>query len=195
MNYPLNLSFKLLALAPQISVTDATGKLVCFVKQKLFKLKEAVTVYSDAEKTKPLAQIDADRILDISAQYHFTSAVDQRKLGAVKRRGMKSIWKCHYEILDGDQVVMTLQEDNPWVKVLDALFMNIPIIGMFAGYVLHPSYTVSRADGQAVLRLKKMPAFFEGKFQMEKLGELTPDEEVRVLLSILMMTLLERARG
>ena len=195
MNYPLNLSFKLLALAPQISVTDATGKLVCFVKQKLFKLKEAVTVYSDAEKTKPLAQIDADRILDISAQYHFTSAVDQRKLGAVKRRGMKSIWKCHYEILDGDQVVMTLQEDNPWVKVLDALFMNIPIIGMFAGYVLHPSYTVRRADGQAVLRLKKMPAFFEGKFQMEKLGELTPDEEVRVLLSILMMTLLERARG
>jgi uncharacterized protein YxjI len=191
----LNMSFKLMALAPQISVTDATGKLVCFVKQKLFKLKESVTVFADAEKTKPLATIGADRVLDISALYRFTSAADQRPLGAVKRRGLKSIWKCHYEILDGDQTVMTIQEDNPWVKVADALFMNIPILGMFAGYVFHPSYTVSRNDGQAVLQLKKMPAFLEGKFQMEKLGELTPEEEARVLFSLVMMILLERARG
>lgn len=40
-----------------------------------------------------------------------------------------------------------------------------------------------------------MPAFLEGKFQMEKLSELTPEEEIRVLLSLVMMTLLERARG
>lgn len=195
MNYPLNMSFKLLAFAPQISVTDATGKLVCFVKQKLFKLKESVTVFSDAEKTRPLATIEADRILDISAQYHFTSAVDQRQLGAVKRHGLKSIWKCHYEILDGDQPVMTIREDNPWIKVADAVFMNIPILGLFAGYVFHPSYSVSRNDGQPVLRVKKMPAFFEGRFQVEKLGEMNPVEEIRVLLSILMMTLLERVRG
>lgn len=195
MNYPLNMSFKLMALAPQITVTDAAGQLVCFVKQKLFKLKESVTVFSDAEKTRPLAMIEADRILDISAQYHFTSAVDQRRLGAVKRRGLKSIWKCHYEILDGDQPVMTIREDNPWIKIADAVFTNLPILGLFAGYVFHPSYTVSRNDGRPVLRLKKMPAFFEGRFQMEKLADLTPEEEVRVLLSLVMMTLLERSRG
>lgn len=194
MNYPLSMSFKLLALAPQISVTDAAGRLVCYVKQKMFKLKESVTVFADANQTQPLATIQADRILDISAQYSFTGA-DGRKLGAVKRRGLASIWKCHYEILDGSQPVMTLREDNAWIKVADALFMNIPIVGMFAGYVLHPSYTVTRADGAPVMRLKKMPAFFEGKFQLEKLGEVTADEEIRTLLSIVMMTLLERARG
>lgn len=194
MNYPLDLSFKLMALAPQISVTDAAGRLVCFVRQKMFKLKESVTVFADAAQTQTLATINADRVLDISARYDFTAA-DGRPLGSVKREGLKSIWKCHYEIYDAEKAVMTLREDNPWIKVADAALMNIPFVGMFAGYVLHPSYTVTRPGGAPVLRLRKMPAFFEGKFRIERLADLTPDEELRSLLSILMMTLLERARG
>lgn len=149
------MTFKILALAPQISVSDATGKLVCYVKQKLFKLKESVTVFSDAEMTRPLATIQADRVLDSSALYRFTSALDQRPLGAVKRRGLKSIWRCQREILDGDRTVMTVHEDNPWIKGADALLMNVPFLGWFAGYVFHPAYTVRRTDGQAVLLLKK----------------------------------------
>ena len=47
MNYPLDLSFKILAIAPQISVSDANGALVLYVKQKAFKLKEDVTIYAD----------------------------------------------------------------------------------------------------------------------------------------------------
>ena len=44
MNYPLNLSFKLLALASQIYVRDANGNLIGYVKQKLLKLKEDINV-------------------------------------------------------------------------------------------------------------------------------------------------------
>ena len=54
MNYPLQLSFKILAIARQLSVTDTTGRLVFYVKQKAFKLKEAVTVFADAEQTLPV---------------------------------------------------------------------------------------------------------------------------------------------
>mgnify|MGYP000594785739 CR=1 FL=1 len=50
MNYPLNLSFKIVAIAPQIYVSDAQGGSVCFVKQKLFKLKEDIIVFSDSSK-------------------------------------------------------------------------------------------------------------------------------------------------
>ena len=46
MNFPLTLNFKKLALSPQISVTDASGRLLFYVKQKAFKLKEAVTVFA-----------------------------------------------------------------------------------------------------------------------------------------------------
>lgn len=194
MNYPLQLSFKILALARQLSVVDATGRLVFYVKQKAFKLKESVTIFADAEQTQPLYTISADRVLDFSARYHFA---DQRgtPLGSVKRQGMKSLWKARYDVMDGEQMVMTIQEANPWSKVFDSLFGEIPVLGMFSGYVFHPSYDVLRPDRTAVMRLAKEPAFFEGKFKIEKLGTLSESEEIRAVLSLIMMVLLERNRG
>src|SRR3954468_1128541 len=69
MNFPLELRFKLLAISSQISVRDASGHLLCHVKQKAFKLKEEVTVFGDEAQTRPLYRINADRVIDISAQY------------------------------------------------------------------------------------------------------------------------------
>lgn len=138
MNYPLKLSFKILAIARQLSVTDSTGRLIFYVKQKAFKLKEAVTVFADEGQTQALYTINADRVLDFSARYHFTDQ-QGRTFGSVKRQGMKSIWRARYDIMDGEQAVMTIQEANPWVKVFDSLFGEIPVLGMFTGYVFNPS--------------------------------------------------------
>ena len=194
MQYPLDLSFKIMALAPQISVIDASGGLVFYVKQKLFKLKEEITVFADAKQTQPLYKINADRVLDFSARYHFTD-VNGAELGSVKREGMRSLWRAHYDIFEGDALVMTIREENPWVKVLDGLFGQIPFIGMFSGYLFHPAFLVSRTDGTVVMRLKKQPAFLEGKFTIEKQAELDEGRETPLLLSLLMMLLLERSRG
>jgi hypothetical protein len=68
-------------------------------------------------------------------------------------------------------------------------------VSLFAGYLLHPKYLVSRADGTPVLRLTKQPAFFEGRFSLDKLTEISQIEEQRAILSLLMMVLLERTRG
>lgn len=194
MEYPLELSFKVAALAPQLSVTDAGGRLLFYVKQKLFKLKEEVTVFADAEQTQPLYKLGADRVLDFSARYRFTD-LDGVSLGSVKREGVKSLWKAHYDIFDGAAAVMAIDEENPWVKLLDGLFSSIPIVGWFSGYVFHPAFLVSRPDGEVVMRLEKQPAFFEGRFTIKKQAGLDEEEERRVLLSLLMMILLERARG
>jgi hypothetical protein len=194
MQYPLGLNFKIMALAPQISVTDASGQQVFYVKQKLFKLKEAVTVFADAAQTRPLYTINADRIIDFSAQYHFTDLMGM-PLGSVKRDGMKSLWRSRFNILNGSSPNLVIREENPWIKVVDGLVGQIPVVGMFSGYLLHPAYLVSREDNTGVMRLVKMPAFFEGKFKIDKLAELSQAEETRILLSLLMMVLLERSRG
>ncbi|HRI04870.1 MAG TPA: hypothetical protein PLL77_14115 [Pyrinomonadaceae bacterium] len=195
MNYPLNLSFKLLALASQIYVHDANGNLIGYVKQKLLKLKEDINVFADEGQTQHLFNIKADRIIDFSAKYNFTSASGQ-SLGSISRKGMRSIFKAHYMIFDenGNQT-MEIHEENGWVKVVDALLGEIPLLGMFTGYFFNPSYIVSRMDGAQVARLKKQPAFFEGVFQLEPLTQMGDDEETKVMLSVLTMTLLERARG
>ena len=194
MQYPLDLNFKVLALAPQISVTDASGQQVFYVKQKLFKLKEAVTVFADAAQTRPLYSINADRIIDFSAQYHFTDLMGM-PLGSVKRDGIKSLWRARFNILNGAAPNLMIREENPWVKVIDGVVGQLPLVGMFSGYVFHPAYLVTRGDNMNVMRMQKLPAFFEGKFKIEKLGELQPAEETRILLSLLMMVLLERSRG
>lgn len=194
MHYPLRLSFKILTLASQVSVTDANGHLVFYVKQKLFKLKEQVTVFADEAQTQPLYGMAADRILDISARYTITNN-EGSPIGAVKRQGMASLWKSHYDILDHETPIMTIREEKGWVKVVDALVGEIPVLGMFTGYMFHPAYLVTRTDGTVVMRVEKKPAFLEGLFDIENKVPLEPREEQLVLLSLLMMVILERGRG
>jgi hypothetical protein len=192
--YPLNFSFKILALAPQITITDASDRVIMYVKMKLFKLKEEVQVFSDVEKTNQIFAINADRIIDFSARYSFTDMAGT-PLGAVKRRGMKSLWKAHYDIFEGENLAFSIQEENVMIRVADGCLTSIPIVGMFSGYLFHPAYLVSRGETQTVMRFQKLPAFFEGKYKIEPQAELNPVEENRVLLSLIMMILLERQRG
>jgi hypothetical protein len=196
LNYPLQINFKILAIAQQLSLTDATGNLIFYVKQKAFKLKEAVTVFADAEQTRPWFYVGADRVIDFRANYSFTD-YSGKPFGSMRRLGKKSLWKAHYEIFDGYQPhpVAIIKEENPWSKVFDTLFGEIPILGIFTGYMFHPSYLISRPDGMPYLRLKKQPSFVGRSFTIDKLANLDQTEEMRVLLGVMMMVLLERARG
>lgn len=195
MNYPLELTFKIVALAPQIKVTDAAGETVCYVKQKMFKLREAVDVFTDETRTEKLCEIKADRIIDFSAKYTFFLP-NGEAFGAVRRKGMRSIWRAHYEILDHETPELEIREENGWVKVMDGFFGGLPIIGAFAGYVFHPVYLIKTIGSEEIMaRVKKQPAFWEGKFTIERTGAIDDGDQLRVMLSTLMMVLLERQRG
>ncbi|MGD1908433.1 MAG: hypothetical protein ACFB0C_20955 [Leptolyngbyaceae cyanobacterium] len=197
MQYPLTLTFKLFALAPQISVVDQQDNFVFYVKQKLFKLKEAITVFSDNQQRQSLYSIKADRIIDFSARYQFSDQ-QGRALGSVKRRGMRSIWRAHYDIFaptDAEIPVFTIREQNPWVKVFDSLFAEIPIVGLFTGFVFNPVYLVQKSDETVVMRLEKIPAFLSRKFSIKQVDHLDKRHQEQIVLSLLMMLLLERNRG
>jgi len=195
MNFPVELRFKLLALSAQIAVRDGMGHLLCHVKQKMFKLKEEVTVFADEAHAKPIYHIKADRVIDISAQYAIEDH-SGRPLGVVKRLGMRSLWRAHYEIHRAGQPLLTVREENPWVKVADGFVSSIPILGAFAGYMLHPAYRVTRVDtGAVALRVQKRPALFEGVYRIDSLSALSQEDELLATLGILMMLLLERQRG
>ena len=195
MQFPLTLNFKILALAPQISVRDANGTMLFYVKQKMFKLREAITVFADESQTQPLYTINADRIIDFSARYHFK---DQNgiEFGSVKRDGARSIWKARYNIFDSnEQMIMQIQEENAMVKVMDAIFGEIPFIGMLSGYVFNPVFLVERPDDSLMLRVTKQPALLESSFTIERQADLSEAEQLNTVLGILMMVLLERSRG
>jgi hypothetical protein len=196
LQYPLRLSFKILALASQATMTDATGRTVLYTKQKILKFREHVEIFTDATRTVRLADIRANKIIDWSARY---TAVDAngREIGSVGRRGWRSLWRAHYEAFNpGDNTPdFSIREENAGAKVADAFLSEIPILGMFSGYLFHPRYLAARSDSTPAMRLTKEAAFFEGRFRIDKLADLAPREEMNLLLSYLMLVLLERRRG
>jgi hypothetical protein len=198
LQYPLNLTFKIWTWAPnKVSVTDNQGSLIFMVRQKAFRLKEAITVYGDEQEATSLYHMKADRIIDFSARYNFTDN-NGAVIGGVKRKGLKSLWSAHYNIFDSgmdETPIFTIQEDNPWIKVGDALLSEIPIVGLFSGYFFNPTYSVKRPDGNVVMRLAKTPGFLSRHFTIKKVDEMSELEETQSVLSMLMMILLERRRG
>jgi uncharacterized protein YxjI len=194
MRFPLSVSFKKLALAPQIFIRDADGQLQLYVRQKLMKLKEAVSIFGDEAQQNLLYTVQADRVIDIRARYTMRDAAGT-EIGHLQGMGMRSLWKLHYEIGRNGSTVFSVREDNAWVKVVDRLVGEIPVIGLFTGYFLNPKYNVTRPDGSLALRLVKQPAFLQGLFTIEKVADLTPEEEGMAVLGLLMMLLLERRRG
>jgi hypothetical protein len=195
MQYPLQLTFKVLALAPQIYVKDAQGAPVMYVRQKLMKLKEDITVFSSDDMQTPVFRIKANKVLDFSATYAFTTP-DGTPLGAIKRQGMHSLWRARYDLLDpAGNADMILAEENPWVKVLEGLVAEIPVVGFVVNYVLNPSYLVAYGDGRAALRLIKRPSLVGRRFEIQRLDDLLDRDEERAVLGVLLMTLMERERG
>jgi uncharacterized protein YxjI len=195
--FPLKLSFKIAALAPQIYVRDASGNEILYVRQKLFKLKDKIRVFADSSQTNQLYEIDADRVLDWSARFTFTDT-QGRTLGAVQRLGAKSLWRATYAVADAaGREVFLIEEENPWVKVLDHLLGEVPVLGNFTGYFFNPRYDVKRTDtGQIALRLSKHRSLLGSEFEItNEAGQLADDQEVAVILAVLIMTLHERHRG
>lgn len=196
LTYPLTLSFKILALASQATVTDANGRVILYTRQKLLRFREHVEIWTDKSRGTPLADIKASQIIDWSARYHATDAAG-KSIGSVGRRGWRSIWRANYEVFNpGDERPdFAIHEENVWSKVADSVLGGIPILSLFTGYFFHPRYLASRTDGSPAMRITKQAALFEGRFQIDKLGPLTPREELNLVLSFLMLVMLERKRG
>lgn len=197
--YPIKMTFKIMAFAPQIYVTDAQGNSVFYVKQKLFKLKENVQVFRDESQSQLLFTIQADRIIDWSAKYHIRDAAGN-EIGALRRHGMKSMWRARYDLLEGDQPVFGVAEKSVWTRFMDGMFGEIPILGMFTGYVFNPTYLINHAtgpkQGQLAMQIVKKPSFLARNFWIELHDQQLPEiDQAKIILSVLMVALLERMRG
>jgi len=116
----------LAAFTPKFHVYDPAGQLVAYVEQKAFKLKEDITVFADEQKQRPLLTIKARQVLDISATYDVSDARTGQKVGALRRKGLKSILRDEWTVLDaGDQELGLIQEDSALMATLRRFLSNL----------------------------------------------------------------------
>lgn len=100
-------------------VYDPSGAIVLYADQKAFKLKEDIRVYSGEDKQTEVLRIAARKIMDFSAAYDVYDSASNVKLGALRRKGMKSIVRDEWQILDAqDREIGLVQEDSTVLALL-----------------------------------------------------------------------------
>ena len=103
--------FKILGAA--FHVYDEAGNLVMYSKQKAFKLKEDIRLYSDESKKVELLTITARSVIDFSAAYDVIDPLAKQKVGALRRKGWSSLARDSWVLLNArDQEIGTVMEDS-----------------------------------------------------------------------------------
>lgn len=107
-------------------IYNPTGDLSFFASMKAFKLREDITVHPDESKSSELMRIKARNIIDFSSAYDVFDSASGEKIGALKRRGLKSLLKDEWVIMDAnDQDVGLIQEDSLALALVRRLATNL----------------------------------------------------------------------
>lgn len=113
-------------LGHSFHVFDPQGKVIMYSHMKAFKLKEDIRVYTGEDKQHELLTIKARNILDFSAIYDVVDAQTQQKVGALKRKGLKSMLKDEWLFLDTqDNPIAVIQEDSLFLALLRRFLTNL----------------------------------------------------------------------
>jgi hypothetical protein len=100
-------------LGGKFHIYNRDGELVGFSKQKAFKLKEDIRVFTDESMEQPLLAIAARSIIDFSACYDVSDSKTGQKIGALRRKGFASLIRDEWEMLDAqDNPISKLREDS-----------------------------------------------------------------------------------
>lgn len=192
--YPLHFQFRITSLANDFTAKDAEGNTIYYVREKIFSWRDHIIVYSDESKAEKLYELISNKLIDF--QQTFTIKNNSNKIiGKVRRKSIRSLWRSTFNLIDEeDKLDHTIKEKNPWVKLWDGLFGELPIIGMLSGYVFNPSYILRNDLDEPVFEIKKEPSFFGRKFTVKKLTNKEVNDE-RFILSLMLMVLMERSNG
>jgi hypothetical protein len=94
-------------------VDDPSGNVILYANQKGFKLKEDIRLYTGEDMHEELLTIKARSILDFNTAYDVFDARSGQKIGALQRKGWKSMLQDEWVFLDAqDREMGTVKEEN-----------------------------------------------------------------------------------
>lgn len=94
-------------------VFDGSGQVVGFCRQKAFRLREDMRLFTDETRAKELLRIKARNVIDFSATYDIFLS-DGACIGSLRRRGFKSAFARDSWLVFNEQgsEIASLQEDS-----------------------------------------------------------------------------------
>ena len=132
----------LTVLGAKFHVYDENAQVIAFCKQKAFKLKEDIRLYTDESMGEELFALKARQVIDFGATYDVTLPGGEA-LGSFRRKGMKSSFvRDEWQVLDSEgKLVATMKEVGTWAPLVRRYVDN-------AAAFMPARYTMDRAgDG------------------------------------------------
>ncbi len=107
-------------------IYDPTGAVVLYSQLKAFKLKEDIRLYTGEDMLTEVLLIKARQVLDIAATYDVVDPAKNEKVGALKRKGLKSILKDEWIFMDSnDREIGLLKEDSTVLALVRRFLTNL----------------------------------------------------------------------
>lgn len=122
--------------------------IVAFCKQKAFKLREDIRLFTDESLGQELLWIRARQVIDFAANYDVVDSGTQKKVGALRRRGFASILRDSWEVLDlDDKPIGKVEEDS----------MGMALVRRFLVNIIPQSFHLTGPGGTALLKQRFNP--------------------------------------
>lgn len=113
---------KVLTIGRKYYIENDSGQGMGFCKQKMFKLKEDIRIFTDENMTSELLLIKQQQILDFSGTFAVTDSTTGQLIGYVGRKGMKSIIRDTWKIFDtSSNEIATVEERSGLLAILRRL--------------------------------------------------------------------------
>ncbi|MNN55002.1 hypothetical protein D3C81_1698520 [compost metagenome] len=105
-------------MGAKLHIYNSSEELVLYSQMKAFKLKEDIALYTDESMEKELLRIKARKMIDFSATYDVHDSETGEHLGALRRKGIKSIVKDEWVLLDSQDIEIGLIKENSTAMAL-----------------------------------------------------------------------------
>jgi hypothetical protein len=123
------------------------GSLVLFLKHPLMKLRGEFTIFTDETESTPLLVVRARNIVALNMAHDVIEPQTGEKTGSIRSRGMKSIIRDTWDILDANDQVIGLMEEE-----------GFALLRRFLKFL--PGRHKIELDGQLVATFKQKFRFF-----------------------------------
>jgi len=159
-------------------VFTGDGQLIMYIQHPLLKLREELMVYADEAKTRPLLRVKSQQVIAINFSYRVSDAQTGALLGSVQKRGLQSLVRDKFIILDALGLEIGYAEEQG-ASLLRRLFpLLLSKHAIFVG-------------GVQVAYIKQVFRFFTKEFTVTtQQSSLDP----RFVLAVALLALLAEAR-
>lgn len=111
-------------LGAKFHIYDPNGDLVLFAKLKAFKIKEDIRIFVDEAQTQEVLSIRTKSIFDIAGTYDIRDTTTGETVGALRRKGLKSMFRDEWLILDAQGVEIGKIVEDSAVKAVVRRFID-----------------------------------------------------------------------